>query len=247
MPLFKPSETLQQPIRGTRYGFSGTRIEDLRAAEYTLVSIAADCSGSVQAFAPEIERCITEVVASCHRSARADNLMLRLVTFDDQLTEVHGFRPLVACDTAGYRGCIRSGNTTALFDATLNAVEAAVGYGQRLSDNDFDVNAIVFVITDGADNASSATPAAVADAIAGAIRGRAVESITTVLVGVGTSGDALGPYLEAFRRDTGCTAYIDLPRADATSLGKLARFVSRSIAVRSQALGSGHAGRMVGF
>ena len=41
-----------------RYGFSATRIADLGAAEYTLVAIAADASGSVSALRRRIERCM---------------------------------------------------------------------------------------------------------------------------------------------------------------------------------------------
>ncbi len=49
MPIFDDTTT-HHPIDGTTYGYSGTRIEDLGSSEYTLVSIAADQSGSVASF-----------------------------------------------------------------------------------------------------------------------------------------------------------------------------------------------------
>ena len=150
---------LKNTIAGSSYGFSATRINSLGAAEYTLVTIAADVSGSVSGFEKDIERAIKEVVKACRHSPRADNLMLRLVMFDHSLVEIHGFKPLMGCDPSDYDGCLHIGGTTALFDAAHNAVAAVAQYGKDLSDNDFEVNGIVFVMTDGLDNASSMKPA----------------------------------------------------------------------------------------
>ena len=95
-------------ILGSHYGFSATHLDDLGAAEYTLVAIAADASGSVTSFKTDIERAIAEVAKACRASPRADNLMLRLLTFDSHVREVHGFMPLPACDPSRYAGSDRS-------------------------------------------------------------------------------------------------------------------------------------------
>jgi hypothetical protein len=156
----------QRRIAGSSYGFSATRIRDLGAAEYTLVAIAADKSGSVAAYATEIERTIGQIVASAQLSPRADNLLLRVCTFDHELTEVHGFAPLCACSRRDYRGTIAHGGTTALYDASHNAIAAVAGYADELVAHDFAVNAIVFVITDGMDNASKTSRDSVGAALA---------------------------------------------------------------------------------
>lgn len=231
----------QHTIAGSHYGFSATRIDDLGAAEYTLVTIAADKSGSVAPFENDIERCIAEVVAACHRSPRADNLMLRITAFNSQLDEIHGFKPLSACHTDAYQGAIQAGGSTALFDAVYNAVEAVTRYGRDLGDADFDVNAIVFVITDGCDNASSATLADVTRAVSAATQSEALESVATVLVGVNIADPDVGRALDAMKQRAKLDRYIDIGRADAPALAKLADFVSRSISAQSQALGSGSA------
>ena len=139
----------QHIISGSHYGFSATKISELGAAEYTLVTIAADVSGSVTGFEQEITHCIKEVVRACRHSPRSDNLMLRLVTFDDKLHEFHGFKPLRTCNVDDYDTAVRIGGSTALYDASINAVDAIKLYGKHLTDNDLSVNGIVFIITDG--------------------------------------------------------------------------------------------------
>lgn len=236
-----------RPIAGTPYGFSATRIRDLGAAEYTLVAIAADKSGSVSQHAAAIERTIGEIVASAQHSPRADNLLLRVCTFDEALTEVHGFVPLASCRARDYRGTIANGGTTALYDAAHNAIAAVAGYGDELAGSDFAVNAIVFVITDGLDNASQTSRDSVGQALAAARASGRLESLTAILVGVGVEDTAVGPQLRALQHDAGFAQYVELAQADAATLAKLAAFVSRSIAVQSRALGSGAAGHTVGF
>lgn len=231
---------------GSHYGFSGARIRDLGATEYTLVAIAADKSGSVAGFASDIERCIGAVVSSCRQSPRVDNLMLRVCTFDDALTEVHGFLPLPDCTARDYKGTITEGGSTALYDAAHNAIASVDAYAHELVAQGFTVNAIVFVITDGADNASQSTCKSVGDALAAARRG-ALESLNTVLVGVGVGEGAIADALRTMQQDAGFTQLVALAHADARTLAGLAAFVSRSIAVQSRALGSGAAGRTVGF
>jgi hypothetical protein len=237
----------QQTIAGSSYGFSATRIADLGAAEYTLVTIAADISGSVSGFERDIERAIKEVVKACRHSPRADNLMLRLVAFDHRLDEIHGFKPLMGCDPTDYDGCLRIGGTTALFDASHNAVSAVAQYGKDLSDNDFEVNGIVFVMTDGLDNASSVKASDVKKAFKKAIRSEALESLMSILVGVDVSSPAVSTGLGQVQKDAHFDEYIEIGKANASTLAKLADFVSRSISAQSQALGTGAASNSLSF
>ncbi|MDX1333382.1 MAG: alpha/beta fold hydrolase, partial [Robiginitalea sp.] len=50
------------------------------------------------------------------------------------------------------------GGMTALYDATYASVGATLAYAKRLTDQDFDVNAAVYIVTDGMDNRSATTP-----------------------------------------------------------------------------------------
>jgi uncharacterized protein YegL len=226
-------------ITGSHYGFSATRIDELGAAEYTLVAIAADTSGSVYNFERDIEKSIAEVVGACHHSPRADNLMLRVTTFANEVDELHGFKPLSSCKTDDYDGRLNAGGGTALYDAAHNAVEAVSTYGRELSNADFHVNAIVFVITDGCENSSRGRIGSVKRAIEKAVKSEALESVTAILIGVDITDPATSAALAKLRKQAGFDRYLEIEKANATSLAKLAHFVGRSIIAQSIALGSG--------
>ena len=190
---------------------------------------------------------MAEVARSCLASPRADNLLIRVCTFDDTLHEVHGFRPLASSGAGDYTGSCRHGGTTALYDATLNAVASITDYAKTLDAADFEVNGILFVITDGGDNASQADLAKVADAFERARRSAGLDSLVSVLVGVGVADANLRTFLEDFRTRAGFTAYVELPRADAATLARLAHFVSKSVMRQSQVLGAGGLASLIGF
>src|SRR5215210_2260937 len=107
MPVLNDTSLDQITLPNSHYGYSATRPEELGAAEYTVVTVACDVSGSTAAFTFDMEAAITRIVESCKLSPRADNLLLRLVAFDDTLSEVHGFKLLENCDAADYGGVLR--------------------------------------------------------------------------------------------------------------------------------------------
>lgn len=240
MPKLTDGNMVQHNITGTGYGFSATRISDLGSSEYTLVGICVDHSGSISGHQKEIEKAIQEIVRSCQYSPRADNLMLRVVVFDSTLDEIHGFKPLSQCNIQDYDNCVVPGGLTALNDASLNVVESVLRYGYDLTTQDFGVNGIVFVLTDGEENASKMTSAEVKAAIQGAVTSEAIESLRTILIGVNTSGQpGLNHCLDAFKNEVGFDQYVGVADASPRNLAKLAAFVSKSISSQSQALGSG--------
>lgn len=239
MPILNDMTLDEVELPNSNYGYSATRIEDLGATEYTVATIACDVSGSTVGFKMEMEAAITRIVQACKFSPRADNLLLRLVEFDDSLDEIHGFKLLENCNAADYAGRLRAGGSTALFDATENAVSATVNYGQQLSTNDFSANAILFVITDGCDNASKLPPQRVKEALRRAVTSEALESVISVLIGVNVQDPMVSQQLRAFHQDAGFTQYVELDQADAKTLARLAHFVSQSISAQSQSLGTG--------
>jgi uncharacterized protein YegL len=194
-----------------------------------------------------MESAITRIVQACKFSPRADNLLLRLIAFDDSLRELHGFKLLENCHLADYGGCLRSGAATALYDATENAVASTTHYAQKLAAGDFSANAILFVITDGMDNVSKSSAKRVKDAFTAAIRSEALESLVSVLIGVNVNEAEVSKYLRAFHTEAGFTQYVELDNADAKTLARLAEFVSQSISAQSQALGTGGASQPLVF
>jgi uncharacterized protein YegL len=239
MPILNDSELDQIALPNSHYGYSATRLEDLGATEYTIATIVADVSGSTSAFILDMEAAIVRIVQACKFSPRADNLLLRLVAFDDSIGELHGFKLLENCNLADYGGTLRPGGSTALYDATHNAVVSTTNYAQKLSAADFAANAIVFVITDGMDNASKLSAKKVKAAMDDAVRTEALESVVSVLIGLGVQDAEVSRYLKKFQSDAGFTQYVEVDQADAKTLARLAEFVSRSISAQSQALGTG--------
>lgn len=240
MPLLDPS-VQRHTLPNSTYGFSATRLDALEAAEFTLAAIAVDNSSSVGGFIRDIERCVGAVVSACARSPRVDNLMLRVTRFTQTLDELHGFMPLAGINTADYAQSMKAQGCTALYDATCNAAAAVRDYGTQLADYDFEVNGIIFVITDGEDNSSSADVAGVRQALKDVVRSEKLDAFTSVLIGAGVSDASTRKRLATFAKDAGFTEYVDIGAATPDTLARLAAFVSKSIALQSQALGSGRA------
>ncbi len=239
MPILNDLNLDVVTLPNSYYGYSATRLDDLGATEYTLVTMVCDVSGSTASFILDMEAAITGIVQACKFSPRADNLLLRLVAFDETVNELHGFKLLENCYLADYGGVLRSGGSTALYDATENAVSSTIDYGQKLAAGDFSANAILFVITDGVDNASKLSAKSVKAGLQRAVTSEALESIVSVLIGVNVSDNQVSHYLRQLNVDAGFTQYVELEKADAKTLARLAQFVSQSISAQSQALGTG--------
>lgn len=233
----------KQKLPTGNYSFSATRISDLGATEYTLATIVVDWSGSTEGFRAEMEKCLKSVIQACKYSPRSDNLMVRLVIFAHGIKEIHGFKLLANCNEADYDGILQQahgiGATTALYDATVNGVEASSVYGASLIKQDFSANAIVVIITDGMNNEGVFTAKTVRTKLNESVTSETLESMVTVLVGVNITDPSVTSALKNFQTDAGLTQYVDAGNADAKTLAKLAQFVSKSISSQSQALGTG--------
>lgn len=234
MPILK-DDTMEDLKTASNYKFSAVKIDELGAPEYTLVTVAQDVSGSVFTYARDMEKCLQTILEACQKSPRAENLMFRLVGFNDVLNEIHGFKLLNTVTPQDYQNILQPDGGTALFDAVQSAVDATKDYGEILHDQDFGVNAIVFIVTDGDDNASRATANSVKKAVNDAIKSEKLESITVVLVGVGSSAH----YLDDFQQKADITQFVDIGNTTPGNLAKLANFVSKSISSTSQALADG--------
>jgi uncharacterized protein YegL len=166
--------------------------------------------------------------------------MIRMLTFDTNVKEFHGFKPLENCAIDDYDNSLKvNGGLTALYDASENAISATANYGRTLIANDLSVNGILFVITDGDDNRSTLSQNSVHDALKNAVSEETLESLVSVLIGVNITIPTMAKYLSDFKDAAGFTQYIELDNASAGKLAKLAEFVSKSISAQSQSLGTG--------
>ena len=148
-----------------------------------------------------------------------------------------------------FKGALKPNGGTPLNDATMNAVEALLEYGIQLNRKRFVCNAILFVLTDGEENASITItdPADIKKAIDRIRSENIFESIRTILIGVNDQDSHLKSLLEKFRQEAGFDEYISIGEATAGKLAKLAQFVSQSVSSQSQALGSGGASQPIVF
>lgn len=230
-----------------RFDFSGVRTEHLGAAEYTLVTIAIDVTGSVYSFSKELLDCLKTTLSSCKRSPRSNNLLVRIITFSSSLAkgveELHGFKLLADIDIDNDYKAFRIGGGTPLYDAVFSAVGASNAYAKTLIDDDFLTNGIVFIITDGDDNASSVTPAMIKEEIVKARTGEEIESLISILIGI--NAEEFNRKLQEFQQKAGIDKYIDAGDVNESSLARLAEFVSRSISSQSQALANGNSGAAI--
>ncbi len=224
----------------SNFGFSATKVTaELGASEYTLATILIDASGSVSGFEKDLEKVVSAAVQACLHSPRADNLMLRVLSFNDNLKEIHGFKLLSQCNIGDYDNTIHPGGGTALYDAAYNGIESMVAYSKQLHDSDYQTNGIVIVITDGCNNVGIQTANSVRNTLEAAVKSESLESVVSILVGVNLADGGVKNALDAFQKDAGFTAFLPLADASKSTLAKLAKFVSHSISSQSKSLGTG--------
>lgn len=244
------SNMISHSLVGQHYGFSALDLNELGAERYTLVTIAVDESPSTANFKREMEECIKQAIEGC-KGTYADYLLVRVVAFSDVLREIHGFKMLQDCKPSDYDKCLRGGGGTLLFASAYNSIKAAFQYGKNLSDQDYGVNAINIIITDGMDNMSDSENISaedVAKAVEEAQRGEYLESIINILVGVGVGRyQDVQAYLDSFKDKSKMDQYVSIADATSDSFSRLGGFISKSVSSQSQALGTGSASQLLQF
>lgn len=233
---------LESLTTSSGYKFSVTKVDKLGSSKYTLVHIVQDVSGSVSGYSKQLEDTIKSIFKACSKSPRKDTLLLRITQFADDVREIHGFKLLNSINEDDYTGALQIGGNTALYDAADEAIQACSTYGKQLLSQDYMVNGVIYIVTDGESNVGNLKLAdEVKKSLAIARRSENLESITVILVGVTQHNVSLNHYLQSFKDDADLTQYIALGVATPQKLAKLAEFVSQSISSTSTSLGSGAA------
>ncbi len=230
-----------------QFGFSTVPMDSLDASEYTIVNMLVDESGSVGGFKTELNNAMNIVMDSCEKHPKSENLLLRTAAFSSMgIREIHGFSTLTGIDRASL--AVSPTGSTPLWDATLDSVETTEAYAKSLNDQDYFCNGIIFVVTDGGENASrTANMAKIKTAVDNIRLNESLESIKMILVGVNDNNGSLSSHLTSFKDDAGFDEYISVDNVDAGSLAKLAQFISQSISSTSQSLGTGGPSQAVNF
>ena len=255
MPRFG-NDTVLEDFKVGNFGFTGTNPAELGASGYTLADLVVDVSGSTNGFQKPMEEAIKGAIQALKDHPRADNMLVRFVTFSDKVSEVHGYKLLSELNPTDYEGSCVPGGMTALFDGIIAAAEAADNYGRVLAQKDFDVNGIMIVITDGLNNAGKYNASlfqsryspdkdtydkhiqSVQKALRLPINSESLESYVTILIGVNCK--ELKASLLEFHNNVGFTQeFIALEDAEPKTIAKIGSFISESVSSTSQALGTG--------
>jgi uncharacterized protein YegL len=230
-------------IPGTgNFHFSGTRIDKLGATEYTLATLVLDVSGSVDPFKNDLLKFVKAVADACKKSPRAQNLMLRFLTFNQTVVEMHGFKELASIDVNAY-SIPRPDGYTALFDAAFDAIGATLTYSDHLIKQDFLANGCIYILTDGMNNASKTTERMIKQLIEDSKKGEKIESLLTLLIGMHDPNlsyqSEVMQSLKSFQANAGIDQFVDVGAATPQRIAKLTGFVSQSVSSTSQVIGTG--------
>jgi uncharacterized protein YegL len=229
---------LDQMTQGAVQGFSfsGARPERLGASEYTLATIVVDVTGSVGGFESALRACALAAIGACRKSPRSENMLVRLVAFNQTPQEIFGFLPLSDIDDSMV-ALPTPGGGTALIDAIYSCAAASNAYGKQLADQDYLINSVSFVVTDGDDSCSRMSTAMAAAEVEAGTQAEYIDSAPNELIGINAARFAAT--LGGLAKDLGLAGYVDAGIADEAALAKVARFISQSISMASQSLGSG--------
>lgn len=244
MPLFDDDTMDQQTIPGAgSFQYSATRPDELQESNYTLVTVAVDFSYSTIDFAAYLLQMLKACIEACMKNPRNRNILLRIISFNHEVNEIHGFIPLNTIDVDSYEE-FKPDGCTALYDAVYSAVGATLDYAGDLYDTEeFDsVNGVCYIITDGLNNRGTSTPTMIKNKIKGAMKGEELTGFTTVLIQLKDPNN-LDPEVEKelkrFRQDADITSFVDVTDVTPDTLAKLGQFISQSISSHSNSLQSG--------
>jgi len=237
-------QTLQT---ASNFQFSAVGTDQLAniASEFTIATIVCDSSGSVAKWKNELEKCLKTIHEACKKNPHADNVLLRLTQFSDGLNDIFGFKPLNDVNPSDFDNCIKIGGCTALFRSVMEAIEATQSMAEILDNQEYTCNAVVYVLTDGADNASGGIdPVKIKEVLEGVRRKEKLQSIAVIIVGLGYSDNETVAYLDRFKKEAEIDQFVDLTdlfnkNSPKQALAKLAGWVSRSISTTSKALCTG--------
>lgn len=204
-------------------GCLGTSAEDLDATEATLVCVVLDMSGSMEPWRDAVIEAYNGMLEALRGAKGAGAIVLSTWTFADSPSLICAYRP-VAAQAPLCRREYEPGGTTALFDTLLGCMTGLVAYGQQLADNGVPSKRVLFVLTDGDDNASRSRAQDVRTAARALV---AEEAFTLAYAGFG-SGD-LARQASAVGFPTVVTT-----RATASELRRIFKQVSASVIRVSQ-------------
>jgi len=229
------------------FQYSRVSIERLLATSYTLGTLNIDITGSLGGREKDLERIMSEIVEKLQDEDTAQNILWRVVVFNNEVgvKEIHGFKLLQDIEPSkDYTGIYCDGGTP-LFDAVGSSIEATLVEAEHLYDEEFAVNGILVIVTDGDDNASDLDAEDIKDNTDRAMRGEKIESFRTILVGVNPNSSDINwknyvsKKLSEFQVKANLSEYHDIDDFTDDAIKKIILQVSSITSDTSKVLGSG--------
>jgi len=248
MPLIDDDMDVRDIPGGGGFNYSAVKmdkIDEHGAGAYSLITIIIDISSSTRLFAPQLLQMLKNIILGCQKDQNSETLMVRVLVFNSECHEIHGFRFLNTINVDEYEP-FEPKFLTALNNVTFSGVGATLDFSRTLMGQDYEVNGVVYIVTDGGNNIAGKSAEDIRDLIENALREETViTSLTTVLIGLcdpktgSASYQATKRDLEEFRTGANLTKFVDMGDASPEKLAKLGNIVVQHVSSVSQSLKSG--------
>lgn len=220
------------------FGFNNFNPEEIQSDETINAVFVVDTSGSVRGYVNELNAAYNEFVNEFKDSHVKERLLVSVIEFNDSVNVVSGFQPIYKLAEQGEMDFSqRLGGLTALYDGVDSGLANAVDYREQLENSGVGVKTILYIITDGRENASQI---ASADTIKQKIDDLLTEernfaSFSSVLFAVcnkndwdDPSGQQLKGYFEGVKNDMGIQ-YLAPVGTTGKEIRAMIKFISSSI------------------
>lgn len=139
------------------YDFGNYNPNEVTVEETINAVFVIDTSSSVSSYAPELNKALNEFTARMQKSHAADKLFVSVIEFNSNINVVSGFRPISEMQPTDITP--RIGGLTALYKACDTGLKNAIDYRKDLENAGVNCKTLLFIITDGEDNASGGVTA----------------------------------------------------------------------------------------
>jgi hypothetical protein len=237
MPLFTDDMDERSIPGAGNFKYKTERIDNLGSSSYALVTISIDISKSTFHFASVLLEMVKNIIMACKQNSLSETILVRLVVFNHELNEIHGFKLLDDINPDDYEPFVPKG-FTALKDALYSSVGASEDFSEYLIKQEYrEVVSVCYTVTDGWDNVSTMTEESIKGKIEKANANETVSSLTTILIGLCNPTDTeTVNNLKKLKEDAGLSDFVNFGNATPDKLAQIGNMVSQHISSTSQSL-----------
>jgi uncharacterized protein YegL len=132
--------------------FGNFNPEDIDTDETINAVFIVDTSPSVQSYVKDLNTAFNDFTSTLQKSHIAKRLFVSVLEFNSNIHVANGFQPISNIPVMDFSKRIKG--ATALYDAIITGLKNALDYRNNLENSGIDTKTLIFVLTDGWDNAS---------------------------------------------------------------------------------------------